>query len=68
MKASPAKPTCYDKLQGILSDIVSNGQFNIWLNSKSALLDNRKPLDVILDGKCEDVIAAATTIAVRGYR
>lgn len=68
MKPYTAKPTCYDRLQVTLKDVIAEQSFNQWLNSKCKLLDNKKPLDLIIDGKCEDVMAAANEIARRGYR
>jgi hypothetical protein len=68
LKGHNAEPTCYDRLQEVLKVVIPNGTFNQWLGSKSKLLDGQKPLDLILDGKCDQVMAAALEIEKRGYR
>lgn len=58
-KPHGSKPTCYDRLKDILMPVLGEGGFSQWLHAKNRALDNGKPIDLIIDGKCDDAITLA---------
>ena len=51
-----AESTCYDRVHLILEEVMSYEAVESWLHRKSPALGGIPPLDLIIDGRCQELL------------